>query len=86
MDIELDYSNGFNSTQIPVFQTCNFYQLQNIDLKKGDSITWTAMNGISWPAKFDNGKIQTPEIPGLYLINYTSASGNSCKLKAQVIQ
>jgi endonuclease/exonuclease/phosphatase family metal-dependent hydrolase len=86
MDIEFDYSNGFNSTQIPVFQTCNFHQLQNIDLEKGDSIFWTTMNGISWTAKFDNGKIQTPEIPGLYLINYTSVAGNSCKLKVQVIQ
>ncbi len=86
MNIELDYSNGFNSTQFPVFQTCNFYQLQNIDMKKGESITWTNMNGISWSAKFESGKIQTPETPGLYLLNYTSVAGNSCKLKVQVIQ
>jgi hypothetical protein len=86
MDIELDYNNGFNATTVPAETWCNFQALQSIELKIGDSISWTDMRGATWVARYENGKIQTPQEPGLYVLNYTSTTGKGCKLKIQVIK
>jgi endonuclease/exonuclease/phosphatase family metal-dependent hydrolase len=86
MDIELDYNNGFNATNVPAETWCNFQALQSIELKIGDSISWTDMRGATWGARSENGKIQTPIEPGLYVLNYTSTTGKGCKLKIQVIK
>jgi hypothetical protein len=86
MDIELDYNNGFNSTRTFNVTDCNFHQLQSLQLKPGETISWTDMRGLTWIAQSENGKIQTPQVPGLYVLNYTSTIGKECKLKIQVIK
>ena len=86
MDIELDYNNGFNSTRTFNVTDCNFHQLQSLQLKRGETISWTDMRGATWIAQSENGKIQTPQVPGLYVLNYTQTNGQACKLKVQVIK
>ena len=86
MDIELDYNNGFNSTGTLNVTDCNFHQLQSLQLKPGETISWTDMRGATWIAQSENGKIQTPQVPGLYVLNYTQINGQACKLKVQVIK
>lgn len=86
MDIELDYNNAFNATRFPASTICNFQQLQHVQLKAGETISWTDMRGLTWNAAFENGKILSPQQPGLYVLQYTSSNGKECKLKVQVTQ
>lgn len=86
MDIELDYNNAFNTTRAPADTWCSFQALQSIELKSGETISWSDMRGGTWLARLENGKIQTPNEPGLYVLNFTSTTGKGCKLKIQVIK